>query len=212
MTQQLRPKDPSRPQKPDLPKMTYEQFLEWDFENPHVEWVNGEVVMMAPVSNEHQDVRGFLFALIRHFIEEHEAGRLLDDPFQMKVGPDLPGRAPDLQFISTRNLNRLKKNHLQGPADFVVEVISPGSRGTDRGDKFYEYEKGGVKEYWLIDPERKRAEFYRLGRDKQYRLIDVGDDGVFRSAVLKGLWLRVEWLWQRPFPTLKRVSKEWGLW
>jgi Uma2 family endonuclease len=68
-----------------------------------------------------------------------------------------------------------------------------------------------VKEYWLIDPERKRAEFYRLGRDKQYHQIDVGDDGIIRSAVLKGMWLRVDWLWQRPLPKLLKVLKEWGL-
>ena len=210
MTRQIRSTAP-RPRKLDLPKMTYEQFLEWDFENPHVEWVKGEVIEMAPVSGDHQDLRSFLLVLFRMFIEEHDLGQLLDGPFQMKTGDDLPGRAPDIQFISKRNLGRLKKNHLSGPADLVVEIISPGSRGTDRGDKFYEYEKGGVREYWLIDPERKRAEFYRLGRDKQYQLIDVGNDGLVRSLVLTGLWLKVDWLWQRPLPRLKTVLKEWGL-
>src|SRR5436309_8165462 len=112
MTQQLKPTAPGRPQRLDLPKMTYGQFLEWDFENPHVEWVKGEVVMMAPVSNEHQDVRGFFFTLFKFYIEHRDLGRLLDDPFQMKTGPDLPGRAPDIQFISNRSLGRLKKNHL----------------------------------------------------------------------------------------------------
>jgi Uma2 family endonuclease len=191
--------------------MTYEQFLEWDFEDPHVEWVNGEVVMMAPVSGEHEKVRIFLLVLLNHFIEAHDLGHLLDEPFQMKTGRDLPGRAPDIQFISKRNAARLKKNHLDGPADLVVEIISPGSRGTDRGDKFYEYEKGGVKEYWLIDPERTRAEFYTLGRDKQFDLVAAGHDGVFRSVVLKGLWLRVEWLTQRPLPKVLKVLKELGL-
>ena len=208
MTQQLRPAVPARPTKLDLPRMTYEQFLEWDFEDPHVEWVNGEVVMMSPVSGEHQFVRRFLMNVFTYFIEEHDLGELLDDPFQMKTAPDLPGRAPDLQFLAKKNLGRLKKNHLEGPADLVVEIISPGSRGTDRGDKFYEYEEGGVKEYCLIDPERKRAEFYRLGRDKQYHLMPA-EDGIFRSAVLKGFWLRVEWLWQRP--RLKAALAELGL-
>lgn len=209
MTQQLRSIASSRPQKLGLPKMTYGQFLESDFENPHVEWVNGEVVTMAPVSNEHQFVRGFLYNVFNHFIEEHDLGLLLDDPFQMKTGTDLPGRAPDIQFISSRNLRRLKANHLQGPADLVVEIISPGSRGTDRGDKFYEYEKGGVKEYWLIDRLRKRVEFYRLGRDKQFHGMDVDELGVFRSAVLKGMWIRIEWLWKRP--KVLNVLKEWGI-
>jgi Uma2 family endonuclease len=208
MTQQVRPIASGKPQKLDLPKMTYAQFLEWDFENPHVEWVNGEVVMMAPVSGNHQDVRSFLMFLLQAFNAVHDAGQLRDDPFQMKAGPDLPGRAPDIQFVSKRKLARLKKNYLEGPADLVVEVISPGSRGTDRGDKFYEYEMGGVKEYWLIDPERQRAEFYRLQRDKQFHEMEIDGAGVFRSAILKGFWIQVEWLWQRPLPNVVRIQRE----
>ena len=211
MTQQVRPAPPARPTKLDLPKMTYEQFLKWDFENPHVEWVNGEVVTRAPAGDEHQDVGGFLLTLLRLYADEHEVGVVRYEPFNMKTGPDLPGRSPDILFVSNKNRSRVKKNHLKGPADLAVEIISPGSRGTDRGDKFYEYEKGGVKEYWLIDPERKRAEFYRLGRDKQYQLIEVGGDGIFHSLVIKGLWVRVEWLWQRPLPKPTRILKEWGL-
>jgi Uma2 family endonuclease len=190
--------------------MTYEEFLEYNFEDPHVEWVGGEVVMMAPVSGEHQDVAGFLYRIFSDFMEANDLGLIRCDPFQMKLGGDLPSRAPDIQVILKKNLRRLKRNHLQGPADLAVEVISPGSRGTDRGDKFYEYEKGGVKEYWLIDPERDSAEFYLLGRDKRYHLMPV-DDGILHSVVLKGLWIRVDWLWQRPLPKVMTVLKEWGL-
>ena len=211
MTQQLRSDAPARPRKLDLPKMTYEQFLEWDFENPHVEWVNGEVIEMVPVGDEHQDLGGWLIMLLRHFADEHELGVVRYEPFNMKTGPDLPGRSPDILFLSNKNRGRLKKSHLKGPADLAVEIISPGSRGTDRGEKYYEYEKGGVKEYWLLDPERKRAEFYRLGRDKQYQLIEVASDRVFRSGVMKGLWLKVSWLWQRPLPKGTTILKEWGL-
>jgi Uma2 family endonuclease len=125
----------------------------------------------------------------------------------MKTGPKLPGRAPDILFVAKKNLRRLKKTYLEGPADLVVEIISPGSRGVDRGDKLYEYEKGGVREYWLIDPERRKAEFYIRSRDGSFELAPI-DDGIFRSTVLKGLWLRVEWLWQRPEPPVFDALKE----
>jgi len=144
------------------PRMTYAQFLRWDGDDDdhHVEWVNGEVVPMAPVSNEHSGVQGFLHAILRVFADAHALGQVRSEPFQMKTGPGLPGRSPDILFVAKRNLHRLKRNHLQGPADLVIEVISPGSQSLDRGDKFYEYENGGVREYWLIDPIRRRAEFY----------------------------------------------------
>jgi len=189
--------------------MTYEQFLKWDGENQHVEWVNGEVVPMPPISGEHNDVGNLLVSVLTEFVQHHDLGIIRTDPFQMKTGPDLPGRAPDLLFIAKRNRRRLHRLFLEGPGDLVVEIISPDSRTIDRVEKFREYEQGGVREYWIIDPERQRAEFYRRGRDGRFKPIPVGADGVFRSLVLKGLWLRVDWLWNPP--PLVAVRKEWGL-
>jgi Uma2 family endonuclease len=189
--------------------LTYNEFLAWADEDTYAEWVNGKVVFMSPVSREHATVSEFLLTLIRTFTETRKAGEAHSDPFQMKTGPDLPGRAPDVLFVATENLARIKQHFLEGPADLVVEVISPESRGRDRGEKFYEYEQGGVKEYWLLDPERRRAEFYRLGSDGYYQLVALGPEGRFESTVLPGLWLKVSWLWQRPPPTLTSVLKEW---
>lgn len=191
--------------------MTYEEFLAWADEDTYAEWVNGEVMMLGPALFLHQDVGIFLTTLLRHFVETHRLGVVLPAPFQMKTGPDLPGRDPDIIFIAREHLDRLKNVFLDGPADLVVEIISPDSRARDRGDKFYEYEQGGVREYWLIDPLRKQAEFYQLGADGIYRLIPASDDGIYRSAVLNGLWLKVDWLWQQPLPPLLEVLREWGL-
>ncbi len=178
--------------------MSYEDFLVAPHENQHVEWVDGKVVPMAPISNEHTDITGFLLTILRVFSEAHNVGRVLYEPFQMKTDPNLPGRSPDLLVLKTENFSRLKKNHLIGPADLVVEVISPGSRSRDRGEKYYEYEQGGVPEYWLIDPERKQAEFYARGSDNFYHAIPPTSDGIFQSAVLPNLWIKVDWLWNRP--------------
>ena len=54
----------------------------------------------------------------------------------------------------------MQATYLDGPADVVVEIISPESRLRDRGEKFAEYEMGGVREYWLIDSERHEADWY----------------------------------------------------
>ncbi len=192
-------------------RISYEEFLQTDLEDNHVEWVDGRIVPMAPVSNEHQGIRGFLFSLLQVYVEVHDLGVILDDPFQMKASPNLPGRAPDIQFISKRNLSRLKKNHLEGPADVVIEIVSPGSRSIDREDKYHEYEKGGVREFWLLDPERKQAEFFILGRDRTYRPAKLEQEHTFHSSVLKGLWIDVRWLWVRPRPSVIDILKRWNL-
>lgn len=187
--------------------ITYEEFLDWLDEDTHADWVDGEIIMHSPVSFRHQKVRQLVLRVLAEFVERHGLGELADDPFQMKIGPDFPGRAPDILFVAKAHLDRLKPNVLDGPADLVVEIISPDSRGRDRGDKHYEYERGGIPEYWLIDPERNVAEFYLL-EEGRYVLAPIGA-GIFRSRVLEGLWLRVEWLWQDPLPPLSEVLHAW---
>jgi Uma2 family endonuclease len=94
--------------------------------------------------------------------------------------------------------DRLKETYFDGPADIVVEVLSPESEQRDRSIKFVEYEAGGVPEYWLVDPLRKEAYFYLLGGDGRYHLASISPDGVFRSRTLEGFWLKIDWLWRVP--------------
>ena len=101
-------------------------------------------------------------------------------------------------FIRTEHLDRLHDLFLEGPADLAVEIISPGTEGVDRGDKFYEYETGGVAEYWILDPHRQVAEFYIRDESGVFRSANVPADGDFVSTVLAGFRLRVEWLWNQP--------------
>lgn len=193
----------------DRHELTYAQFLEMDG-GPHTEWVDGKVVAMAPVSNDHTDLGVFLLTALQCWVAARDAGQIKYEPFQMKTGPKLPGRSPDIFFVEKKNLSRVKKTYLQGPADLVIEIVSPGSRTVDRGEKYFEYEQGGVREYWLIDPLRKQAEFYLLGRDGIYQLAPIEDD-IFRSGVLQGLWLKVGWLWSRPLPSVLAVQRKWKL-
>ncbi|MBI3944955.1 MAG: Uma2 family endonuclease [Armatimonadetes bacterium] len=196
---------------PAPPKLTYEEFLAWLDEETWAEWVDGEVVRMSPVNFEHQETARFLLNLLSFWVDFHNSGAIQYEPFLMKTGPNLPGRSPDILFVAEEHRDRLRQTYLDGPADLVVEVISPESRARDRGEKFYEYEQGGVREYWLIDPTRKQAECHQLGADGIYRTIPAGADGVYRSAVLPGLWIRVDWLWQDPLPSLLNILKEWRL-
>ena len=187
--------------------MSYAEFLAWADEDTLAEWVNGEAIMTSPASNIHQDLSGFLESLLRIFVESRQIGIVRNAPFQMKLEH---GREPDLLFVAAAHLPRLQETYLDGPADLVVEIVSPESAGRDRGEKFIEYEAGGVLEYWLLDPQRQWAEFYHL-RDGRYRLVWAGAEGEYRSAVLPGFWLRVEWLWQQPLPPVLDVLRELGL-
>lgn len=176
-------------------RMTYEEFLAWADEDTLADWVKGEVIMSSPASLPHQNIVDFLVSVINMFVVSKRLGIVISAPFQMKMEH---GREPDVLFIARKHQERLKNTYLDGPADLVVEVISPESAGRDRGDKFYEYERGGVPEYWLIDPLTQRAEFYQH-RAGQYRIIQPANE-IYHSQVLPGFWLNVAWLWQYPLP------------
>jgi Uma2 family endonuclease len=191
------------------PRISYEEFLAQADEDVRAEWVDGEVIIdMTPLSEEHQELGRFLLRAISEWVEHHQSGAIRYEKFQMRLAQTPSGREPDILFVSKENQARLQDTYVDGPADLVVEIISPESRARDRGEKYYEYEAGGVREYWLLDPQRRQAEWYQLNEDGIYQLV-AAQDGVYHSRVLKGLWLREAWLWQPP--TLRNVLQEWNL-
>lgn len=183
--------------------MTYREFLEWATEDTLAEWVNGRVVMTSPASARHQKLAAFLYDVLSAHVDTHNLGTVFIAPFQMKLPHS--GREPDVLFLAKEHLARLRATYLEGPADLTIEVVSPESKGRDRGDKFYEYQEAGVPEYWLIDPATEHAEFYQLDAAGTYQLVPPGEDGIYRSRILPDLWLRVAWLWQDPLLSLTRT-------
>ncbi len=186
--------------------MTYEEFLEWADEDTLAEWVDGVVVMTSPASLRHQEVMDFLKEVSSTYVKVHHLGKVVSPPFQMKLSR--AGREPDMLFIATEHLGRLKRTYLEGPADLVVEIISPESEERDRSYKFYEYQDAGIPEYWLIDPILEQASFYQLDAAGRYQQVAPDDLGIFRSRALPGFWLRVDWLWKDPLPDPIQVLLE----
>lgn len=189
-------------------KLTYEEFLEWCDEDTWAEWVDGEVIVLSPASKRHQELADFLTRVLGIFVEARDLGVMVSVPFQMKTGPDLPGREPDLLFVTKERLDLLKGTYLDGPADLVVEITSAESRLRDRGTKFGEYEIGGALEYWLLDLEERRADFFLLGPEGRYERQKIYEQGIYKSRVVPGFWLKVEWLWQEPLPPVLEVLRE----
>jgi len=177
--------------------ISYEDFLALCDEDTLAEWVNGKIERYSSASDVHQDLAGWLTSVLRIYVEANKLGIIRSAPFQMKTGPDLPGREPDIIFLRDENRDKLKKRYLDGPADLVIEIISEESLLRDRGEKFAEYEIGGVKEYWILDPETKRADFFILKEGRYERRVE-DTHGIYHSEIIEGLWLKVAWLWNLP--------------
>lgn len=192
---------------PPRPLMTFEEFLRSPYER--AEWVAGEVFELSPENLAHQGVGGFLYVTLSTYVEHRALGSVMYG-ILMKTGPHLAGRVPDVMFVAREHEHRLRRNYVDGPADLVIEIVSPDSVTRDRETKRREYEQGGVREYWLVDPLEGRVLFLAL-EDGRYRPLPVDADGAFRSRVLPGVWLKPEWLLTEPRPRLAEVRRAWGL-
>lgn len=186
--------------------ITYDAFLDMADEDTLAEWANGTIVMTSPANRRHQNLDGFLFTTLSVFINVHALGEVVGPPFQMKLPQ--AGREPDVIYVATAHLDRFTSTYLNGPADLVVEIVSPESTRRDRITKFGEYQDAGIPEYWLIDPDAEQAEFYRLNADGRYDRVTLDSDGIYRSEVVPGFWLRAAWLWQQPLPDSVAVLLE----
>ncbi len=190
-------------------KVSFEEYIEWLDEDTRAEWVDGEIVLMpSPASLEHQNAGLFLSSVLNIYVQANNLGHVVFAPYVMKLAAIARGREPDIIFVRKDREHLLTRHYLDGPADLAVEIVSPDSKKRDRKEKFAEYERAGVREYWIFDPDHQKAEFYQLGEDGRYRRVTIGADGVYRSKVVAGFWLRVDWLWQTPLPATLDILRE----
>ncbi len=200
---------------PELPtplptgKVTFEEFLAWLDEDVRAEWVDGEIELMTtPASLEHQVVGGFLYRLVAGFVEAGDLGTVLAPPFLVKLPLRPSGREPDLIFVAREHEARFQQTYLDGAPDLVLEMVSTDSVARDRGEKFAEYEAAGIPEYWLIDPDRRQADFYVMTERGLYQEASLDADGRLHSHVLPGFWIKPSWLWMRPLPPVATCLKD----
>ena len=188
--------------KPKRQKTDYQTYLDTASESQIVEWVDGEVIKYMPPIYGHQDIVSFLDALLRQFVQFFNLGIIIPAPFEVKLWPDGPSREPDILFISENNRSKLTPKRFQGGPDLIIEIVSNSSVVEDRVRKLTQYEKAGVREYWIIDPRQhqQQADFFLLGENGEYASAPVNDDGIYHSTVLPNFWLKLAWLWESPLP------------
>jgi len=138
---------------------TYNDFLEWD-EDVRAELLDGEIVMMAPPFRAHQGVVTELLFQIKSYLKGKKC-KVYPAPFAVRLFPQKNKRddtvfEPDIVVVCDQE--KLDDKGCNGPPDMVIEVISPSSAKYDRVLKFRKYQKAGVREYWIVDPEIKTVQ------------------------------------------------------
>lgn len=175
------------------------------------EFQDGELIVHSPATPGHQRIVGFLTFLLRGYVEERGLGEVFNGPAVLRLRPGAD-KEPDIFFLHRDRRDQVGRARVEGPADLVIEVTSPGTRSYDLGEKAHGYRDGGVTEYWVIDPERREVTIHRAGQP-EYRVAMI-QTGRLESTAVGGFWVYVEWLWLDPLPSgpecLRQVVGETG--
>lgn len=184
-----------------------EDYMEHYAEH-YYEWVRGYVIKMSPVSLKHDGLTSYLRMLFEAYFALSPIGKVVGAPFVQRIDAAESRREPDLQIILNTNPGQLTDTAMVGPADICIEVVSPTNAATDYGDKFEEYEAGGVKEYWILDPKRKTTRFLLLNDEKVYVPVEPDAEGYYQTPLLPHFKLHVPTLWQDRLPDLLTVVED----
>jgi Uma2 family endonuclease len=170
-------------------KLTYDDFLLFPEDGERHELIDGEHYVTPSPNTKHQAVSGNLYFLVRSWLKDHPVGRIFYAPFDV-VFTQFDVVEPDLLYMSSeRAAEILTSKHVTGSPEIVVEIGSHATRQRDETIKLRLYERSGVSEYWVVDPELDRIRVYRsdegrFGRAEEF-LVEAGD--VLTSRHLPGL-------------------------
>ena len=149
-----------KPAPPGL-KLTYEDFVSFPDDGKRHELIDGEHVVTPSPNTAHQRVSGNLHLMIASWLEVHPIGRIFYAPFDV-VFSEFDVVEPDLLYFSNeRAAEVLTRQHVRGAPELVVEIASPGTRRRDETVKRHLYERSGVSEYWVVDPDVDAVRVYR---------------------------------------------------
>lgn len=167
--------------------LTYDDLRSMPDDGLRREVIGGELVVTPAPSVGHQRVVGNLFRMLDDHARHH-GGEVFVAPIDVRLGhndivqPDLIFMAATAERLSGRQLA------IEGAPTVVFEVISPGSRGTDRVRKMALYARAGVPEYWIVDPLGLELAMYVL-KDQEYEPVDQDTNGMTASVMLPGMRL-----------------------
>ncbi|MGH7206069.1 MAG: Uma2 family endonuclease [Nitrospiraceae bacterium] len=142
-------------------RFTYEDYLLFPENGRRRELIDGEHYATPSPKTKHQKVSGTLFLLLGTHVKRSKVGYLFAAPTDVVLS-DLDVVQPDLLFITAARASIVTENNIQGPPDLMIEILSETTRKTDEIMKRKLYERYGIREYWIVDPELETVKVYLL--------------------------------------------------
>ena len=154
-------------------KLTYEDYAAIPDDGRRHEIIDGEHYVNPAPNPYHQIILArVVFALFQH-VESHQLGFVLFAPVDVLLAEHEIVQ-PDAIFISNAHADLVGEKRIQGAPDLIVEVLSDSNRRYDVRIKFELYERAGVSEYWIVDPDEMGVRVFRRQAGR-FEAVDAGD-------------------------------------
>lgn len=142
-------------------KFTYKDYLLFPDDGRRHELIDGGHYMTPAPSIKHQHISVTLCGAIWQYLTTHPLGKVFTAPCDIVLSKTDVVQ-PDLVFISSAKVSIIAAQNIQGIPDLLVEILSEATRKTDEVVKRTLYERVGVSEYWIVDPELETVKVYRI--------------------------------------------------
>ena len=156
-------------------------------EGKRAELIDGKIYYMAPPSWKHQKISGKLYQLIANHIDSRNGKcEVLAAPFAVFLNnDDINYVVPDISVIC--DLSKLDDKGCHGAPDWVIEIFSPSSKPRDYMTKLFKYCTAGVREYWIVDPDKQMIMVYGFEKDmvEQYNFEENVPVGIYEGFAIK---------------------------
>ena len=146
-----------------LPSITWQDVQQMPDDGNRYEAIEGDLYVTPAPTPRHQVVLLRLYDALAAVLREEHGGVLLVAPVGVEFPRTGEGVQPDILFVSDERRGIIRDTSLRGVPDLVVEILSPSTASRDRSKKLHLYERHGVGEYWIVDPDENAVDVWRFG-------------------------------------------------
>lgn len=156
-------------------------------EGEHAELIDGQIYYMAPPNRNHQKISGYLYSEIYNYIKRKNGEcEVYSAPFAVFLNEDdINYVEPDISVIC--DLSKLDDKGCHGAPDWIIEIVSSGSKSRDYMTKLFKYRAAGIREYWIVDPDKKMVSVYSFEKNsvEQYGFDENVPAGIYEGFTIQ---------------------------
>jgi len=188
-------------------KYSYADYLTWD-ECERWELIDGTPHMQAAPSRIHQEISGSLFNQFYNYLKGKSC-KVYPAPFSVRL--DLEKNDKDIKNVVEPDItiicdsSKLDKRGCKGSPDMIIEILSPSTAKLDKIIKLNKYEKAGVKEYWIVEPDQRLVNVFLLEPNGKYgRATIYTDEDKVKVSIFQDLEINLT----EVFPVAEEEEEE----